>query len=69
MCLCVPVKILKKGPDNQAIIELKGIRKTIALDFVPHAQVNQYVLVHAGLAISLLEDDEVEDYLKTWGGE
>ncbi|MBI2522343.1 MAG: HypC/HybG/HupF family hydrogenase formation chaperone [Bdellovibrio sp.] len=66
MCLCVPAKIIKICSDNKAIIDLKGIQKSIALDFVPEARENQYVLVHAGLAISVLEESEVEDYLKTW---
>ncbi|HAZ14210.1 MAG: hypothetical protein A2X86_17540 [Bdellovibrionales bacterium GWA2_49_15] len=68
MCLCVPAKIIQLCGDQKALIDIKGLQTIIALDFVPEAKENQYVLVHAGLAISLIEDDEVEEYLKIWGG-
>ncbi len=60
MCLCVPSKVLEVCAGMKAIVELNGVRKTIAIDFVPEVKKDQYVLIHAGLALSILEDDEDE---------
>ena len=37
-----------------------GITKDASLDMVPHAQVGDYVLVHVGVAISVVDEDEAE---------
>ncbi len=37
-----------------------GITKDASLDMVPHAQVGDYVLVHVGVAISVVDEEEAE---------
>ncbi|MBD3369358.1 HypC/HybG/HupF family hydrogenase formation chaperone [Candidatus Fermentibacteria bacterium] len=61
MCLAIPMKIVKIEGD-QARAELKGAVRRVRLDLVEGAEVGNYVLVHAGFAISLLEE---EDALQT----
>ncbi|MCO6511559.1 MAG: HypC/HybG/HupF family hydrogenase formation chaperone [Aridibacter famidurans] len=71
MCLAVPGRIetiegddvlLKRGKVN-----FGGIRKEVSLSYVPEAKVGDYVMVHVGVAISVVDEDEaarVFDYLK-----
>lgn len=56
MCLAVPLKILQlTGPDG--VGEFDGVRRKIRLDFVPGAKVGDYVIVHAGFAIEVLDPE------------
>lgn len=63
MCLAVPGKItsIKK---NNADVDFSGIKRAVSLDLVPGAKKNDYVLVHAGFAIQVLEPKEAEETLK-----
>lgn len=55
MCLAVPLKIVElNGAD--AVGEWAGVRRRIRVDFIPDAQVGQYVIVHAGFAIERLSE-------------
>ena len=59
MCLAVPAKILSiEGP--QARVEFGGVRRTISVQLLPEAQVGDYVLVHTGFAISIVDPEEAE---------
>ena len=74
MCLAVPGKIetiigddpmMKKGRVN-----FGGIIKEVSLAYVPEAVIGNYVIVHAGFAISQVDEDEamkVFEYLKEMG--
>jgi hydrogenase expression/formation protein HypC len=41
-----------------AIVDLGGVRKAISIELVPEAQVDDYVIVHVGHAIGLVDADE-----------
>ena len=61
MCLAVPGKLLETQviSDNRlGIVQFGGIKRSVFLDFVPEAQVGDYVLVHVGFAISRLDEAE-----------
>lgn len=61
MCLSVPGRITEITHDGSllmATVDFGGISKEICLDYVPEAQVGQYVLVHVGFALSLLDEEE-----------
>lgn len=45
-------------------VELGGITKEINLQFVPEANENDYVLVHVGVAISTIDEEEAKSTLK-----
>jgi hydrogenase expression/formation protein HypC len=57
MCLAVPARVVAIE-DDQASVELGGVRRKVALDLVPAVKVGDYVIVHVGFAIQRL--DEVE---------
>ncbi len=75
MCLAIPGKIL--SITNQldetfrvGKVSFGGITKEINLCMVPDANINDYVLVHVGVAISLIDEAEAQltfDYLKLIG--
>ena len=62
MCLAVPMKIVElNGPE--AIVEEEGVRRQARVDFLPAAQVGDYVLVHAGIAIERVNEEEARETL------
>jgi hydrogenase expression/formation protein HypC len=62
MCLAVPGKILSVSGDEPLSrvgrVSFGGIVKEVNLAFVPEANVGDYVVVHVGLAISTVDEDE-----------
>ena len=73
MCLAVPGKIMSiSGEDlaRQARVDFGGVLKEINLAYVPEAEIGQYVLVHVGFAISVVDEEEaakVFGYLREMG--
>jgi len=64
MCLAVPGKLLSiEGSDpvfRTGRVGFGGIVKQIALAYVPEAKLGDYVLVHAGFAISTVDEAEAQ---------
>jgi hydrogenase expression/formation protein HypC len=63
MCLAIPGKVVSIDESNGlrvGRIQFGGIIRQASLDFVPEAQVNDYVMVHVGFAISLVDAQEAE---------
>ena len=62
MCLGVPGRILEIEPNSLGMtmgkVSFGGIAKEVCLAYVPEAQVGDYVIVHAGFAISRLDETE-----------
>jgi hydrogenase expression/formation protein HypC len=55
MCLAIPSKITQIE-NNIAVIDVDGVRRECSLLLVEDAQVGDYVIVHAGFAISKLDE-------------
>jgi hydrogenase expression/formation protein HypC len=60
MCLALPALVVALLDDQQAQIDLGGVRKTISLALVPQARPGDYVIVHVGHAIGLVDPEEAE---------
>lgn len=63
MCLAIPGKIVKIEPrdgSRTGRVQFGGITQNVCLDFVPEAQENDYVLVHVGFAITVVDQEEAE---------
>ena len=63
MCLAVPGKILdsvEMGGGRLGRVQFGGIVRQVRLDFVPEAAVGDYVMVHVGFAISVVDAEEAE---------
>lgn len=73
MCLAVPGKIISISGEElarQARVDFGGVLKEVNLAYVPEAKVGEYVLVHVGFAISVVDEEEagkVFGYLKEMG--
>jgi hydrogenase expression/formation protein HypC len=62
MCLAVPGKIVEcRG--EEAVVSLQGNRLKISIILTPQAAVGNWVLVHAGFAIAIIDE---RDALETW---
>ncbi|MCE1176609.1 MAG: HypC/HybG/HupF family hydrogenase formation chaperone [Burkholderiales bacterium] len=64
MCLALPAKIVAIHSPTQATIDLGGIKKDISIELVPGVKLNDYVVVHVGYAIGLIEPEEAERTLQ-----
>jgi len=62
MCLAIPV-LIKSIKDKEAEVEIGGISRKISLWLTPEAKVGEYVLVHTGYAINVLDQREAEETL------
>ena len=60
MCLAVPLR-LESIDGKNGIGEFDGVRRKVRLDFVPAARIDDYVMVHAGFAIEIIEKQQAED--------
>jgi hydrogenase expression/formation protein HypC len=63
MCLALPCRIVELLPDEQAIIDVSGMRKEISLALVEGVAVGDYVIVHVGYALTRLDADEADKTL------
>jgi hydrogenase expression/formation protein HypC len=71
MCLAVPGKIISIGEGEQTMrtgkVSFEGVIREVGLAFVPEADIGDYVIVHAGFAISVIDEKEAQktfDYLR-----
>ena len=60
MCLAIPGQI-EKVKDNRGVVALAGNRTEVMLELVPEAKVGDWVLIHAGVAITTIDADEAKE--------
>ncbi len=63
MCLAIPGKIVEaadSGWNRIAKVEFGGVTREVYLDFLPDANVGDYVLVHVGFALSKVDEAEAK---------
>ena len=61
MCLALPGKVVsidEEGELPKGEVDFSGVLKTICLAFTPEAKVGDYVIVHVGFSISILNEKE-----------
>jgi hydrogenase expression/formation protein HypC len=62
MCLAIPMQLIERR-DFDGTAELRGVRRAVSLMLCPEAQVGDFVLVHAGYAISRVDAEEAAQTL------
>jgi hydrogenase expression/formation protein HypC len=63
MCLAVPVRVVSiEG--NEAEVEIGGVRRRVSIMLTPEANVGDYVLLHTGYAINVIDEAEAQETLK-----
>ncbi len=65
MCIAVPAEIIKINK-NMAEIESLGVRKEIDITLVPDAGLGDFVIVHAGFAIQIIDKKEAASIQGYW---
>lgn len=63
MCLAIPVRIVSVDGD-EAEAEVGGVRRRVSIVFSPEAKVGDYVLLHTGYAIGVIDEAEAKETLK-----
>ncbi len=69
MCLAIPGKLLSVEPETDPTIlrgrvDFAGVKKEISLAFTPEAKPGDYVLVHVGFALSIVDEAEAQRLFK-----
>ncbi len=68
MCLAIPGKIISlSGEDlisRRGKVSFGGLVKEVHLAYVPEAQVGDYVIVHVGFALSVVDEEEAEEIFR-----
>jgi hydrogenase expression/formation protein HypC len=63
MCLAIPA-LIKSIKDYQAVVDIEGVTREVSIQLTPEAKVGDYVLLHTGYAISIIDATEAEETLK-----
>lgn len=61
MCLAIPAMITELRDDGLATVDILGVTRDIAVDLTPQAQVGDYVLVHAGFSIEVVDEEYAKE--------
>lgn len=65
MCLAIPAQIIALNGDDQALVNIGGVRKEISLALLKdQVDLNDYVIVHVGFALSKLDESQAKQTLK-----
>ena len=64
MCLAIPARVEKLAEANLADVDIMGTKRTISVDLTPDVQVGDYVLVHAGFSIEIVDETEAQKTLE-----
>ena len=57
MCLAVPAKITERK-DWLAGVDMEGVAREVSLMLLPEAKIGDYVLIHAGFAMQIIDEEE-----------
>ena len=63
MCLAIPA-LVKSVKGHQAEVDIDGVRREVSIQLTPEVKAGDYVLLHTGYAISVIDPAEAEETLK-----
>lgn len=61
MCLGIPGKVVETYREHDVLmgkVEFGGVFKRVCLEHVPHVAIGEYVLVHVGFALNVIDEAE-----------
>lgn len=61
MCLAIPAKVTEMKDNHLATVDILGVTRDISIDLTPQANVGDFVLVHAGFAIEVVDPDYAQE--------
>ncbi|MDF2947068.1 MAG: hydrogenase assembly chaperone HypC/HupF [Bacillales bacterium] len=65
MCVGVPAKIIEKK-EYSAIVDVLGSQMEVGIIFVPEVSVGEYVVVHAGQAMTTIDEEAAKISIEEW---
>lgn len=60
MCLAIPAKVVTLK-ESIAQVDMMGNERIVSIDLVPEVKLGDYVLVHAGFAIGIIDDESAKE--------
>jgi len=60
MCLAVPARLVSRE-GTLGKVEVSGVRRDVSLMLLPEANIGDYVLVHAGFAMQIIDETAVKE--------
>ena len=63
MCLAVPVQVVSVE-GNEAEVEIGGVKRRVSIALTPEVKIGDYVLLHTGYAINVIDEAEAQETLK-----
>ncbi len=64
MCLGVPGKILEVKENGIAVVDVDGNQMEISIRLTPEVEPNQYVLIHAGFAMEIMDEEVAHETMR-----
>jgi hydrogenase expression/formation protein HypC len=58
MCLAIPMRLIELTGEGTGKVDTGGVKADVSLAMVPHAKLGDYLIVHAGFAIEVLDSEE-----------
>ena len=65
MCLAIPGEVVKILDDKRAMVDYGGTRREVDITFVK-PEIGEWVVVHAGFALQILDEEEARETLALW---
>jgi hydrogenase expression/formation protein HypC len=63
MCLAIPAKIVSKKGDT-VMVDVSGVQREANIMLCPDAKLGDYIIMHAGFAIHILDKKDAEETLQ-----
>ena len=60
MCLAVPMRLMEITGDGTGKVDSGGVRTDVSLMMLPDAKVDDYIIIHAGFGIEILDPEEAQ---------
>ena len=64
MCLAIPAQLLSRDAER-ALVNCNGLELDVDISLVPEARVGDFVIVHVGIALSVMNSEEAHETLET----
>jgi hydrogenase expression/formation protein HypC len=65
MCVGVPAKVIEKM-EYSAVVDVMGSKTTVGIIFVPEVVLGDFVIVHAGQAMSIVDETYARQSVEEW---
>jgi hydrogenase expression/formation protein HypC len=60
MCLAIPAEIIERRTPATALVSVNGIRREVNVELTPEARPGDYVVLHVGYALGVIDEEEAK---------